>query len=122
MPVDNELSTGYDPSASIPIPTMPASFYPGKQPISALLSGSAATATATGSSSADVQDNHAAAASGVSKTTSTATKSSSTAAAVETSTDSDKGSWGSWGSWGQGADAQVTPAADWEKRSAKFRN
>lgn len=39
----NELTTGYDISVSIPIPTMPASFYPGRQPISAILNGAASS-------------------------------------------------------------------------------
>lgn len=51
--MDNELSTGFDISSSIPIPTLPASFYPGVAPISAILSGSS-TAEAT-AAAADVE-------------------------------------------------------------------
>lgn len=40
----NELTTGWDISSSIPIPTMPASFYPGRQPISAILNGGGSSA------------------------------------------------------------------------------
>ncbi|KAG8167029.1 hypothetical protein KVR01_002718 [Diaporthe batatas] len=35
----NELAAGWDAKSPIPIPTMPASFYPGRQPISAILGG-----------------------------------------------------------------------------------
>jgi rhamnogalacturonan hydrolase len=40
----NELKSGWPLTASIPIPSLPASFFPGKQPISAILSGSAGSA------------------------------------------------------------------------------
>lgn len=50
--MDNELTTGYDISASIPIPTMPASFYPGRSPISAILNGDASSDDSSTSASA----------------------------------------------------------------------
>lgn len=115
----NELTTGYDISSSIPIPTMPASFYPGRQPISAILNG--------GSSSADTNNNAVAQAS-ASKATPVAssgsvgaggfapslpsatgfvTRYSSAAAAQPSAGGRDNQGWGQdWGSfggrWGQG--------------------
>lgn len=108
----NELATGYDISASIPIPAMPASFYPGKAPISAFLAGSADAAAATGAAVATDADVAA---------SSPATKTSSTAAATATPK---KGAGGSRGK--SNAKAQVTPAARSNvgsgKRSARLRN
>lgn len=129
----NELSTGFDISSSIPIPTMPASFYPGKAPISAFLSGSAQTASATGAASAAAKNAASASAGGsAAPSYSVATASSAATAAAQSSSGS-QGSWGGYGGqgWGWGnvnvaADAQVTPAAKancaGSKRSAKFRN
>ncbi|POS68801.1 murein transglycosylase [Diaporthe helianthi] len=44
----NELPTGWNISSSIPIPTMPASFYPGRQPINAILNGGGSSADTKG--------------------------------------------------------------------------
>lgn len=52
--MDNELTTGYDISASIPIPTLPASFYPGRAPISAILNGASASEGSGASATASV--------------------------------------------------------------------
>ncbi|KAJ4419268.1 hypothetical protein N0V82_005071 [Gnomoniopsis sp. IMI 355080] len=132
--MDNELSTGYDISASIPIPTMPASFYPGKAPISAFLSGSAQSASATGAASAAAKNVASASAGGVAAPSYSVATSSSTTAPAAQSTSGSHGGWGSYGGqgwgWGNGnveaADAQITPAAKGNfaagKRSAKFRN
>lgn len=138
--MDNELSTGYDISSSIPIPTMPASFYPGKAPISAILSGAAQSAAATASAAAATGS--AAAASGAGKVAASASTSASagssaapsyvaaTSSSAAPAAQASSGGWGSWGGWGNSnaaaADAQITPAAKSNlacgKRSAKFRN
>lgn len=145
--MDNELATGYDISSSIPIPTMPASFYPGRSPISAILNGAAAaaaSATASGSSSAATDVAAAAAVSGASASSSSAapaTGVSSAASLVASQTPSSSaasssaaGGWSGWGSgsgngfgggfWGNGnfAKPATTPAPAVNKRSAKFRN
>lgn len=107
--MDNELTTGYDISSSIPIPSMPASFYPGRQPISAILSGSASEATGSAavasgsSSSASVAAAAGYAASGSSSTLATAYTAAqvTTAAAAQTTTDSWNQGDSGFG-WGQG--------------------
>ncbi|KAH6653795.1 pectin lyase fold/virulence factor [Truncatella angustata] len=71
-----ELSSGLGLTASIAIPTMPASFFPGIQPISAILGGS-------GGSAAKVVSTSAVAAV---KTTTAATSSSTTTSAAKSST------------------------------------
>lgn len=38
--MDGDLKTAFGTTASIPIPTMPASFFPGVQPYTALATGS----------------------------------------------------------------------------------
>lgn len=130
----NELSTGFDISSSIPIPTMPASFYPGKAPISAFLSGSAQTAAATGAASAAAKNVASASAGGSAAPSYSVPTASSAAPAAAQSSSGSQGSWGGYGGqgwgWGNGnveaADAQITPAAKGNfaagKRSAKFRN
>lgn len=144
--MDNELSTGYDISSSIPIPTMPASFYPGRDPISAILNGDAAAATATGSSSSatDVAAAAAVPASGAtgsgrasSSAAQTSTAQASSAQPSSPYAQPSSGGWGGWGSgsgsggsgfggWGNAnvAEAATTPAPTAKcgsKRSAKFR-
>lgn len=136
--MDNELSTGYDISSSIPIPTMPASFYPGRSPLSAILNGDASAATATGSGSS------AAATTGVAAAAVAGSSSSDSYSATPTSSSSAQPSSGGWGSnsgWGSHsgsgspfggssfwshndiAEPATTPAprAAAGKRSAKFR-
>ncbi|KAK6077870.1 rhamnogalacturonase a [Seiridium cupressi] len=82
-----ELTAGLGLTASIAIPTMPASFYPGLQPISAILNGAGgssaaeAAAVSTTSTAAAVQTSSAAA----SRSTSTAAKSSTKTTAASTS-------------------------------------
>ncbi|KAJ4396094.1 hypothetical protein N0V93_000311 [Gnomoniopsis smithogilvyi] len=132
--MENELTTGYDISSSIPIPTMPASFYPGKAPISAFLSGSAESASSTGAASAAAKAAVSASGRGSSAAPSYSISSTSSAAAAAQATSGSQGSWSGYGgqSWGWGksnaeaADAQVTPVAKSAstacKRSAKFRN
>lgn len=125
--MDNELSTGYDISSSIPIPSMPASFYPGKAPISAFLSGSAQSAAATGSaSSASVAGKNVVASAGSSAAPTYVASTSSSAAPVAQATSGSQGGSGGNGGWDEPANAQITPAANgnfgWGKRSAKFRN
>ncbi|KAH8673320.1 pectin lyase fold/virulence factor [Xylariales sp. PMI_506] len=71
----NELTTGFDISSSIPIPTMPQSFFPGSAPISAILAYAASTADAAAVASTSTS---AAAAS----STTTANASSTTAKAA----------------------------------------
>lgn len=113
--MDNELSTGYDISASIPIPTMPASFFPGRSPISAILNGDSSAATATGSgSSAAAATNVAAAVSGSGSGSSAAapayggsssSSSSDGYSATQTSSSYAQPSAGGWGGssgWGSG--------------------
>lgn len=137
--MDNELSTGYDVSSSIPIPTMPASFYPGRNPISAILNGNGAAATATGSgSSASATSGVAAAAavpaSGASTSDSYSAAQTSSAQTSSADAQPSSGGWGGWGSGGSGfggwGNANVAkpattpaPAAKFAagKRSAKFR-
>ncbi|ETS76288.1 rhamnogalacturonase B [Pestalotiopsis fici W106-1] len=84
-----ELTAGLGLTASIAIPTMPASFYPGLQPISAILNGAAGgsasaaeavAASTTASSSAAVKTSSAA-----SSSSSSAKSSSSTTKAAKTS-------------------------------------
>lgn len=146
--MDNELSTGYDISSSIPIPTMPASFYPGRQPISAILNGAlsaasvSASATGSGSSAASTGS---AVGSGSNYVSSAAvpayvaSASSSASSAVQTSASDAQpsagrqGGWGGYsgfgsglGAWGKGnvAEPTTTPAPESkfrQKRSAKFR-
>lgn len=82
--MDNELTTGYDISSSIPIPTMPSSFYPGREPISAILSGSAATATAAAASSAATSSSVAVAADIASTSSSFATSYTSSSKTTST--------------------------------------
>lgn len=131
--MDNELSTGYDISSSIPIPSMPASFYPGRQPISAILSGSASTATGSSaavvSSGSDSAGSSAAAspagyaASGSASTLATSYTSAASAAqetsvtttpaaAQPTAGSQGWGHGGSFGGWGKG---------NFGKGSAKLR-
>lgn len=117
--MDNELSTGYDISSSIPIPSLPASFYPGRQPISAILSGSAASASATGAANAAVASFGGASSAGASPASAAASTmatayTSTTAAAAEATTPattaaaqpsaggSSWGQGGGFGGWGQG--------------------
>lgn len=142
--MDNELSTGYDISASIPIPTMPASFYPGRLPLSAVLNGAASAASATGSGSSAASTSGAA--SSGSKYVSSAalpayvaSTSSSASSAVQTSASDAQPSAGGHGAWGASsgfgsgfvawakgdvAEPATTPAPESkfrQKRSAKFR-
>jgi rhamnogalacturonan hydrolase len=77
-----ELSTGFDISSSIAIPTMPASFFPGKSPISAIGQG----ASGSGSSAAS------SAVAAVATTTSAKSSSSSAAAAKSTAAKSSSSS------------------------------
>lgn len=77
--MSNELSTGYDVSSSIPIPTMPASFFPGKAPISSIglgASGSSASGSSGSSAAADAK--------ATSSAKSTTAKSTAAAAAKST--------------------------------------
>lgn len=111
--MDNELATGYDISSSIPIPTMPASFYPGRNPISAILNGDAAAATATGSGSSAAAATGVAAAAVVSSSSGSETSaaapaydgSSSDSYSAATATSSSyaqpsSGGWGGYSGWG----------------------
>lgn len=84
-----ELTAGLGLTVSIPIPTMPASFYPGLQPISAILNGAAAAsaeavvvASTTASSSAAVKTSSS---SSVAKSSSSSAKSSAKTTAKATS-------------------------------------
>lgn len=137
----NELATGYDVSSSIPIPTMPASFYPGLEPISAVLNGAAsAAASATGKSNAAVTASAVVSGGGSASTAAVPASgasgsSASYSAPSETSAPDAQptsGGWGgsSWGSgssgfWGNGKveveEPATTPAPGGWKRSAKFR-
>lgn len=124
--MDNELSTGFDISSSIPIPSMPASFYPGRQPISALLSGSAATATAAATASASGSSGDSAAASPAgyaasgSGSGSTLATTYTSAAATATTTAAAKPTSGSEG-WGMGSGFGGWGKGSWGKGSAKLR-
>ncbi|KAK6207301.1 hypothetical protein LQW54_007259 [Pestalotiopsis sp. IQ-011] len=140
-----ELTAGLGLTASIAIPTMPASFYPGLQPISAILNGAAgATAEAvvvastTASSSAAVKTSSS---SSVAKSSSSSAKSSAKTTAKATSKASRVGaeavSTSSSAAITSSAAAAVTPVASSAsapvassaaghkscngKRSAKFR-
>jgi rhamnogalacturonan hydrolase len=75
-----ELSAGLGLTASIAIPTMPASFYPGKQPISAILNGSGASSAAEAVAASTTTTSSVAAV----KTSSAAASRSSSAAATTT--------------------------------------
>lgn len=110
----NELTTGWDISSSIPIPTMPASFYPGRQPISAILNGG-------GGSSADTNEKAVAQASATAaaptgnvgasgnvpsmpSATGFVTRKSSAAAPQPTAGGQDEQGWGqNWGGQGWGS-------------------
>lgn len=111
--MDNELTTGYDISSSIPIPSMPASFYPGRAPISAILSGSASEATgsvavASGNagSSGGSSASSASAAAGVAGASTLATSyfvsSASATGAAGASQQTTTPSWGGWSQGGNG--------------------
>ncbi|KAJ0109156.1 hypothetical protein J7T55_002348 [Diaporthe amygdali] len=140
--MDNELTTGYDISSSIPIPTMPASFYPGRQPISAILNGAGSSADtknnavsqASASSATPVASSGNVGASGYAPSlpsaTGFATRYSSAAAAQPSAGGQGWGQdWGSFGGgWGQGkavadasASSPTTTAKPDCKKSAKLR-
>lgn len=110
--MDNELTTGWDISSSIPVPSMPASFYPGRQPISAILSGSASKATASAASSessgsaAAAQAGYAASdsSSNTLATAYTAAAQVTSAAQVMTTADAAAQPSSADGGWGQGGD------------------
>lgn len=112
--MDNELTTGYDISSSIPIPSMPASFYPGRQPISAILSGSASEATESAAASGSSSSGSVAAAAGYAASSSSSTLATAytaaaqvttTTAAAAATTQMTADSWDQGGrgsGWGQG--------------------
>ncbi|KAF2999976.1 hypothetical protein E8E14_006510 [Neopestalotiopsis sp. 37M] len=86
-----ELTAGLGLTASIAIPTMPASFYPGLQPISAILGGGSASAaeavvaSTTASSSAAVKTSASSSSSVKSSSSAAKSSSSTTKAAAKTS-------------------------------------
>lgn len=116
-----ELTAGLGLTASIAIPTMPASFYPGLQPISAILGGGSASAaeavvaSTTASSSAAVKTSAASSSSSSVKSSASAAKSSSstTKAAAKTSkaTTSSKVSAAAVSSTSAAAASSSAPAA-----------
>jgi rhamnogalacturonan hydrolase len=103
----NELTTGWDVSSSIPIPTMPASFYPGRQPISAILNGGGSSADTNGKAVVAQASSTAAAPTGnvgasgnvpsLPSATGFVTRYSSAAAPQPTAGGQDSQGWGSFG-------------------------
>lgn len=108
----NELTTGWDISSSIPIPTMPASFYPGRQPISAILNGGGSSADTNEKAVAQASATGAAPSGSVGASgnapslpsaTGFVTRYSSAAAPQPTTGRPDNQGWGQdWGSFGGG--------------------